>query len=158
MRSCERPLKRSASNAVASSVSKRYSLSIRTQGSSRRHRASSSLRRVSVFSASSSFFRATIHSFCDTMLCFCFRFCGSDLFAFVLMFSFLWLIPRLRDQSLSVLFSSSGTTNEPSYFGHTWLKNQALTYNASFFLHKHRKTLRQSAPSPRVTIAALHRG
>ena len=35
------------------------------------------------------------------------------------------LIPRLRDQPLSVLFSFSGTTNEQSYFGHTWLKGDA---------------------------------
>src|SRR5712691_1166738 len=62
MRSCERPLKRSAREAVASSVSKRYSLSIRTQGNSCRCRASSSLRRVSSFSAASSSRRAASHS------------------------------------------------------------------------------------------------
>jgi hypothetical protein len=48
---------------VPSSVSKRYSWSIRTQGSSCRCRASSSLRRVSAFSASSSSSRAASHSF-----------------------------------------------------------------------------------------------
>src|SRR3954467_9690247 len=62
MRSCERPLNRSARDAVPSSVSKRYSLSIRTQGSLCRHCASSSLRRVSSFSALSSSNRATSHS------------------------------------------------------------------------------------------------
>src|SRR5207302_2979943 len=40
MRSCERPRKRSASEALPSSVSKRYCLSIRTHGSSCRRRAS----------------------------------------------------------------------------------------------------------------------
>src|ERR1700722_8179424 len=98
MRSCERPLKRSAREAVPSSVSKRYSLSIRTQGSSCRHRASSSLRRVSAFSASSSSFRAAIHSSCDTTLCSCRRFLGSDIVVFVVIFFFLWVIPRPRDQ------------------------------------------------------------
>src|SRR3982074_3476473 len=68
MRSCERPLKRSARDAVPSSISKRYSLSIRTQGSSCRHRASSSLRRVSSFSASSSSSRAASHSSRVTVL------------------------------------------------------------------------------------------
>src|SRR5262245_28135192 len=62
MSSCERPLKRSARDAVPSSVSNRYSLSIRTQGRPWRHRASSSLRRVSAFSASSSSSRAASHS------------------------------------------------------------------------------------------------
>src|SRR5215831_11274393 len=62
MSSCERPWNRSASDAVPSSVSKRYSLSIRTQGSSWRRRASSSLRRTSSFSASSSSRRAASHS------------------------------------------------------------------------------------------------
>src|SRR6478752_2277455 len=42
--SCERPPKRSASEALPSSVSKRYALSMRTHGSSCRRRASSSLR------------------------------------------------------------------------------------------------------------------
>ena len=50
------------------------------------------------FSASSSSFRAAIHSSCDTTLCSRRRFLGSDIVAFVLMFSFLWLILRLRDQ------------------------------------------------------------
>src|ERR671930_508681 len=62
MRSCERPLKRSARDAVPSSVSKRYSLSTRTHGSFCRHCASSSLRRVSAFSALSSSSRAASHS------------------------------------------------------------------------------------------------
>src|SRR5947207_349477 len=48
MRSCERPRKRSASEALPSSVSNLYCLSIRTQGSSCRRRANPvpSLRRV----------------------------------------------------------------------------------------------------------------
>src|ERR1700720_2571076 len=62
MRSCDRPRKRSASEALPSSVSNRYSLSIRTHGSSCRRRASSSLRRVSSFSALSSSSRAASHS------------------------------------------------------------------------------------------------
>src|SRR5918992_3428391 len=61
MRSCERPRKRSLSEALPSSVSKRYSLSIRTHGSSCRRRASSSLRCVSSFSALSSSSRAASH-------------------------------------------------------------------------------------------------
>src|SRR5271156_5286840 len=61
-RSCDRPRKRSASAALPSSVSNRYSLSTRTHGSSRRRRASSSLRRVSSFSALSSSSRAASHS------------------------------------------------------------------------------------------------
>src|SRR6266568_79321 len=61
-RSCERPLNRSARDAVPSSVSNRYSLSMRTQGSSCRCCASSSPRRVSAFSASSSSSRAASHS------------------------------------------------------------------------------------------------
>src|SRR4030095_4687095 len=62
MRSCERPRKRSASVALPSSVSNRYFLSIRTQGSSCRRRASSSLRRVRSFSDSSSSRRAASQS------------------------------------------------------------------------------------------------
>src|SRR6266516_1061875 len=62
MRSCERPLKRSARDAGPSSVSKLYSFSIRTQGSSCRCRASSSPRRVNSFSAASSSRRAASHS------------------------------------------------------------------------------------------------
>src|ERR671919_252274 len=89
MRSCERPRKRSASEALPSSVSNRYSLSIRTHGSFWRCRATLSLRRVRFFSASSSFFRAAIHSSRDATLCFRRRFFGSDFVAFVLMFSFL---------------------------------------------------------------------
>src|SRR6478609_1065000 len=62
MRSCEHPLNKSARDAMPSSVSKRYSLSIRTQGRFCRHCASSSLRRVSAFSALSSSSRAASHS------------------------------------------------------------------------------------------------
>src|SRR6476659_6175310 len=62
MRSCEHPLNKSARDAIPSSVSKRYSLSIRTQGSLCRHCASSSLRRVRAFSALSSSRRAASHS------------------------------------------------------------------------------------------------
>src|ERR1700730_2972623 len=62
MRSCDRPRKRSVRDAVPSSDSKRYSLSIRTQGSSCRCRASSSPRRVSSFSALSSSSLAASHS------------------------------------------------------------------------------------------------
>src|SRR5580693_8436955 len=69
MRSCERPRKRSASEALPSSVSNRYSLSTRTHGSSCRRRASSSLRRVSSFSASSSSNRAASHSSRVPVLC-----------------------------------------------------------------------------------------
>src|ERR687888_769012 len=61
-RSWERPRKRSASEALPSSVSNRYSLSIRTHGSSCRRRASSSPRRVCSFSASSNSSRAASHS------------------------------------------------------------------------------------------------
>src|SRR6266567_516831 len=49
MSSCERPLKRSARDTVPSSVSKRYSLSMRTQGSSRRSPASSAPRQRLLF-------------------------------------------------------------------------------------------------------------
>src|SRR5213592_4120872 len=70
MRSCERPLKRSASETLPSSVSNRYSLSIRTHGSSCRRCASSSLRRVSSFSASSSSSRAASHSLRVPVMCF----------------------------------------------------------------------------------------
>src|SRR5215813_6599154 len=69
-RSCERPRKRSASEALPSSVSNRYALSMRTHGSSCRRRASSSLRRVSSFSASSSWSRAASHSSRVPVLCF----------------------------------------------------------------------------------------
>src|SRR6266446_8052882 len=62
MSSCERPRNRSARDAVPSSVAKRYCLSMRTQGRSCRHRASSSLRRVSSFSALSSSSRAASHT------------------------------------------------------------------------------------------------
>src|SRR5438067_1680169 len=68
--SCERPWKRSASDALPCSVSNRYSLSIRTHGSSCRRCASSSLRRVSSFSASSSSSRAASHSLRVPVMCF----------------------------------------------------------------------------------------
>src|SRR6266540_3096976 len=70
MRSCQRPRKRAASEALPSSVSNRYSLSIRTHGSSCRRRASSSLRRVSSFSTSSSSSRAASHSLRVPVMCF----------------------------------------------------------------------------------------
>src|SRR3989442_5910496 len=70
MRSCERPLKRSASEALPSSVSNLYCLSIRPHGSSCRRRASSSLRRVSSFSALSSSSRAASHSLRVPIMCF----------------------------------------------------------------------------------------
>src|SRR5205809_639715 len=60
----------SASEALPSSVSNRYSLSIRTHGSSCRRCASSSLRRVSSFSASSSSSRAASHSLRVPVMCF----------------------------------------------------------------------------------------
>src|SRR5262245_24219590 len=66
---CERPRKRSASDALPSSVSNRYVLSIRTHGSSPRRRASSSLRRVSSFSAVSRSSRAASHSLRVPVLC-----------------------------------------------------------------------------------------
>src|SRR5262245_16589479 len=69
MRSCERPRKRSASEALPSSISNRYCLSIRTHGSSCRRRASSSLRRVSSFSALINSSRAAVHSSRGTTLC-----------------------------------------------------------------------------------------
>src|SRR5713101_4223163 len=68
--SCERPRKRSAREALPSSVSNRYSLSIRTHGSSCRRRASSSLRLVSSFSALSSSSRAASHSSRVPVMCF----------------------------------------------------------------------------------------
>src|SRR5438128_5080733 len=69
MRSCERPRKRSASEALPSSVSKVYCLSIRTHGSSCRRRASSSLCRLSSFSALSSSSRAASHCSRVPVLC-----------------------------------------------------------------------------------------
>src|SRR3989454_9926653 len=69
MRSCERPLKRSASEALPSAVSTRYFFSIRTHSSSCRRRASSSLRRVSSFSALSSSSRAASHCSRVPVLC-----------------------------------------------------------------------------------------
>src|SRR3989442_8503038 len=69
MRSCERSLKRSASEALPSSVSNLSCLSIRTHGSSCRRRASSSLRRVSSFSALSSSSRAASHCSRVPVLC-----------------------------------------------------------------------------------------
>src|SRR5438093_4216452 len=70
MSSCERPRKRSSSEALPSSVSNRYSLSTRTHGSSCLRRASSSPRRVSSFSASSSSSRAASHSLRVPVMCF----------------------------------------------------------------------------------------
>src|SRR5580692_8069026 len=70
MRSCDRPRKRSASVALPSSVSNRYSWSTRTHGSSCRRRASSSLRRVNSFSALSSSIRAASHSSRVPVRCF----------------------------------------------------------------------------------------
>src|SRR5438046_7884829 len=67
--SCERPRKRSASEPRPSSVSNRYVLSIRTHGSSCRRRASSSLCRVSSFSALSSSSRAASHCSRVPVLC-----------------------------------------------------------------------------------------
>src|SRR5882762_2674991 len=69
MRSCERPRNRSASEALPSSVSNLYFLSIRTHGSSCRRRVSSSLRRVSSFSALSSSSRAASHCSRVPVLC-----------------------------------------------------------------------------------------
>src|SRR6266545_3416272 len=66
----DRPPKRSVNEALPSSVSNGYSLSIRTHGSSCRRRASSSLRRVSSFSASSSSSRAASHSLRVPVMCF----------------------------------------------------------------------------------------
>src|SRR5215831_2463552 len=68
-RSCERPRKRSASEALPSSVSKRYPLLISTQGSSCLCRASWSLRSVSSFSALSSSSRAFSHCSWVPVLC-----------------------------------------------------------------------------------------
>src|SRR5262245_41717875 len=70
MRSCERPRKRSASEALPSSVSNRYSLSTRTHGSSCRRRANSSLRCVSSFSSLSRSIRASSHSLRVPVMCF----------------------------------------------------------------------------------------
>src|ERR671925_1768365 len=69
MSSCERPWNSSARDLVPSAVSKLYSFSTATHGSSRRFRASSSLRRVSSFSAASSSSRAACHSSCVPTLC-----------------------------------------------------------------------------------------
>src|ERR687888_1808939 len=60
--SCERPSNSSARVRVPSSVSKRYTFSSGTQGSSRRCRASSSPSRVCSFSRASSAARAASHS------------------------------------------------------------------------------------------------
>src|SRR5215211_7181348 len=62
MSSWERPSKRSSRVLVPPSVSKLYSFSTGTQGSSLRFFASSSLRRVSSFSSASSSSRAACHS------------------------------------------------------------------------------------------------
>src|SRR5256712_4462488 len=69
MRSCERSLKRSASEALPSSVSNLYCLSTPTHGSSCRRRASSSPRCVSSFSALSSSSRAASHCSRVPVLC-----------------------------------------------------------------------------------------
>src|SRR6266511_1147528 len=60
--SCDRPSNSSASAREPSSVSKRYSFSSCTQGSSRRCRAISSPSRVCSFSRASSASRAASHS------------------------------------------------------------------------------------------------
>src|SRR5207237_3518077 len=69
MISCERPRKRSASDAGPSSVSKRYSFSTRTHGNSRRFRVTSSPRRVNAFSSLRSSSRAARHSSRVPTLC-----------------------------------------------------------------------------------------
>src|SRR6267142_2735836 len=69
MSSCERPRKSSARDAFPSSLSNWYCLSIRTQGSSCRRFASSSLRRVCSFSALSKSSRAASHSSRVPVLC-----------------------------------------------------------------------------------------
>src|SRR6266536_1331424 len=69
IRSCEHPSKSSARELVPSAVSKLYSFSTGTQGSSRRLRASSSLRRVSSFSSLSSASRSACHSSWVPILC-----------------------------------------------------------------------------------------
>src|ERR1051326_6929764 len=68
-RSCERPRKRSASEALPASVANWYFLSIRTHGSSCRRRATSSLRRVSSFAAWGAWRRAAVQTSRDTTLC-----------------------------------------------------------------------------------------
>src|SRR5438876_4474851 len=70
MRSCDRPWKRSASDALPLSVSNRYSLLTWTHGSSCRRRARSSLRCVSSFSALRSSRRSLSHSSRVPVLCF----------------------------------------------------------------------------------------
>src|SRR5262249_48819926 len=67
--SCERPLNKSFSVAGPSSVSNRYALSILTHGSCCRSRASSSLLRVSSFSACKRASRAASHSSRVPVLC-----------------------------------------------------------------------------------------
>src|SRR6266511_471487 len=69
MSSCERPSKSSGRVLVPPSVSKVYSFSTGTQGSSLRCCASSSLRWVSSFSRSSSASRAACHSSRVPILC-----------------------------------------------------------------------------------------
>src|ERR687891_2902386 len=69
MRSCDRPRRRPASEALPASVSNRYALSTRTHGSSCRRRANSSLRRVSSFSVLSSLSRAASHSSRVPVMC-----------------------------------------------------------------------------------------
>src|SRR3979411_658015 len=69
MSSCERPSKSSARDLVPSAVSKLYSFSTGTHGSSRRLRASWSLRRVSSFSSLSRASRSACHSSWVPILC-----------------------------------------------------------------------------------------
>src|SRR5262245_46224662 len=78
MSSCERPRKRSAREALPSSVSNLYALSTLTHGSSWRHCATWSLCRVRSFSASSSSSRAASHSFRVPVLCFVIDFSPSS--------------------------------------------------------------------------------
>src|SRR5215204_2975695 len=73
--SWEQPSNSSASVRVPSSVSKRYSFSSGTQGSSRRWRASSSPIRVCSFSRWSSSWRAACHSSRLPILCSVIRIC-----------------------------------------------------------------------------------
>jgi hypothetical protein len=75
----------SASEACPPSVSNRYSLSIRTHGSSCRCRASSSQRRGNAFSALSSSIRAASHPSRVPILC---AVIGSSSFSKVLFRSF----------------------------------------------------------------------
>src|SRR5438128_1330193 len=118
MRSCERPRKRSASEAFPSSVSNRYSLSMRTHGSSCRRRASSSLRRVSSFSASSSLSRAASHSSRVPVMCFVIALLS---FSWVAMPSFLRFVgggatapaPLIFNHQVDEYYSTNGLNASP---------------------------------------------